>query len=205
MRALPAIVPVLVLCLALAAAACGDGEPASQPSKLELQLMLLTAEDMPAGFTTGRIHSVMPFEGGPRFSNYRVQLESIQPPAGPGDIGCVSLYVALLSSAAEASNAVQEWAGQAGLAPDVPGTTERLDPPRIGDETAAVFVESPIYGVGRCGSRDTTGVTTVTFSRGRVYVHVSVFTAQGKPPSDEVWELAKKQLNRVEHVLKNVR
>jgi hypothetical protein len=202
--------PLAVLFLAastmLAVAACGDhGEPHVQLNKEELRAMLLTAEDLPAGFAAGPIHSVLPVEGPLPPSNFRVQLESTQPPSGPGDIGCVSLYVAPLPSPGEASQAVEEWAAQAGLASDVPGTTERLDPPRIGDKTAAVFVESPVYGVGRCGSRDTTGVTTVTFSCGPVCVSVSVFTAEGKPPSDEVWEVARKQLKRVEEVLEDAK
>ena len=169
--------------------------------------MLLTAEDLAPGFAAGNIHSVIPVDT-PRapgeIANFRVQLESVQPPPEPGDIGCVTSYVVLFSSAGRASDAVGRAASHFGLAPDVPGTTEKLDPPAIGDETAAAFVESPVYGLGSCGSRRVTGLTEVVFSWGPIVSQVSVFTAEGKPPSDQVWEIARRQLGRVERVLRTV-
>ena len=197
----------VVTAVALFVACGGDGAPRVQPGQDQLRAMLLTAEDLPAGFTAGKVHSVIPVDT-PRspdeIGNLRVQLESAQPPPGPGDIGCVTSYVALLSSAERASDAVERAASDFGLAPDVPGTTERLDPPDIGDETAAVFVESPVYGLGSCGTRRVTGLTEVVFSQGPTFSQVSVFTAEGKPPSDRVWEIARKQLDRVERALGTV-
>ncbi len=137
--------------------------------------------------------------GGPYPPNARVQFELVEEPEDESAISCITFYVKQLADESEAHNIFDlneehltgpsRYEGQ---------SVDAVDPPAVGDETAASTLVSTKWPIGSCGTRRVYSFAGLVFRSGTVVARVYGFTPRSKPNPELVFEMARLQLSRID-------
>ena len=175
--------------------------PTLSPDFVRVFSMLPVRDDLPPGFVTAtEPHSVGAPESAP--PNARVQFELVEEPDDDSAISCLEFYVTQLGEESEANDAFDSFQqflhGPSGVEGQ---SVEALEPPAIGDETAASILVSTKWQIGSCGTRPVYAYAGVVLRRGTVVANVYGFTPQSRPNPQLLWDMARLQLSLIDEVL----